>query len=483
MCSRTSDLAGTRRERVDLGAQRPQPARAAPRPRVVGAEHRAVDRRTSRRPRRKSGSSGIGGSRSARNEVVTSSGAPGAQAAHSRSTGSIAVEVPDHHPGVRRPDVVHAELQRGDHAEAAAAAAHGPEELRVRGGVGADERAVADHDLDGGEAVGGQAELAGVPADAAAERVAGDADVGGASRAARPGRGRRPRRRPAPRRRRPRPGRCRGPGRRSRCSSRRCGRRRRRRGPGRRAGRRCGRCSAGRPAGRCSAAARTTAETSAAVRGTATAAGRWSTATFHGRRGGVVAGVPGQVDAAADQAAQGGGGPVGGRSVRRTSVRSMVMVRTPCRFGGIRAVHGRLVRGALGSRLGTSDLGRRRGRAAPPSLCCARGGGGPRPGRGRRWTGARSTSARPSSARWSPRSPSPAAGRSRSTRSSTCSGATPPPPGVTATLQAYVAAAAPGAGARPAAAGAGHGAGHRRPRLRAAGARRRPRRRASSSRP
>ena len=54
------------------------------------------------------------------------------------------------------------------------------------------------------------------------------------------------------------------------------------------------------------------------------------------------------------------------------------------------------------------------------------------------WTARRSTSARPSSGRWSPRWRSPAAGRSRSTRSWTCSGTTHAPPGVTATLQAYV---------------------------------------------
>ena len=45
--------------------------------------------------------------------------------------------------------------------------------------VGADLGAVAEHQLDGGDAVGGQAELPGVPPDAAAEGVADDADVGG----------------------------------------------------------------------------------------------------------------------------------------------------------------------------------------------------------------------------------------------------------------------------------------------------------------
>ena len=44
-------------------------------------------------------------------------------------------------------------------------------------GVGADQGAVGDDDLDRGQVIGGQAQLAGVPAGAAAERVAGDADV------------------------------------------------------------------------------------------------------------------------------------------------------------------------------------------------------------------------------------------------------------------------------------------------------------------
>ena len=67
-----------------------------------------------------------------------------------------------------------------------------------------------------------------------------------------------------------------------------------------------------------------------------------------------------------------------------------------------------------------------------------------------------------------------AAGRSRWTRSSTCSGATHAPPGVTAHAPGLRLAAAPGAGAGPAAPRAGHRAGDGRARVRAAGARRAP---------
>jgi hypothetical protein len=81
--------------------------------------------------------------------------------------------------GVDRRDRVKVELERRDDAEvAAAAAAQPPEELRLRARVGADELAVTGHQLDRGDAVRGEAVLARVPADAAAERVAGDSHVG-----------------------------------------------------------------------------------------------------------------------------------------------------------------------------------------------------------------------------------------------------------------------------------------------------------------
>ena len=69
------------------------------------------------------------------------------------------------------------ELDRGHDAEVAAAAAQRPEEVRVVLGVGAHEPAVGGDELERGHGVGLQAVLAGQPAHAAAERVAGDPDV------------------------------------------------------------------------------------------------------------------------------------------------------------------------------------------------------------------------------------------------------------------------------------------------------------------
>jgi hypothetical protein len=87
--------------------------------------------------------------------------------------------VPHQHAGVGGRDREQPELQRGDHAEAAAASAQRPEQLRVGVGVGAHLAAVAQHQLRGRDVVGRHAELAGVPAEAAAERVPHHADVGG----------------------------------------------------------------------------------------------------------------------------------------------------------------------------------------------------------------------------------------------------------------------------------------------------------------
>ena len=70
------------------------------------------------------------------------------------------------------------ELQRGDDAEVALAAADGPEQLGL--GVGADpaQPAVGGDDLDGGHVVGREAVLATQRAHAPTERVADDPDVG-----------------------------------------------------------------------------------------------------------------------------------------------------------------------------------------------------------------------------------------------------------------------------------------------------------------
>ena len=83
-----------------------------------------------------------------------------------------------HQPaGVSSLDRVELELHRGHDAEAPAAAAQRPEQLGLVVGVGADVAAVGGDELDRGDAVGGEAVLAAEPADAAAERVADDADV------------------------------------------------------------------------------------------------------------------------------------------------------------------------------------------------------------------------------------------------------------------------------------------------------------------
>ena len=84
---------------------------------------------------------------------------------------------PDEHPGDEGVDAVEGDLDRDDDAEAAAAAAQRPEEIGVLHGVGTDERAVGGDELDGEHALGREAVLAREPADAAAERVADDADV------------------------------------------------------------------------------------------------------------------------------------------------------------------------------------------------------------------------------------------------------------------------------------------------------------------
>ena len=73
-------------------------------------------------------------------------------------------------------DRVELELEAGDDAEVAAAAAHRPEQVRVRVLAGGDLAAVGRDDLDRHERIDGQAVLAHQPADPATERQAGDAD-------------------------------------------------------------------------------------------------------------------------------------------------------------------------------------------------------------------------------------------------------------------------------------------------------------------
>jgi hypothetical protein len=73
---------------------------------------------------------------------------------------------------------VEAELEVGDHAEVAAAAAHPPEQLGMLPPVGPQPPSVGRDQLHRQQVVAGQAVLAHEPADAAAEREAGHAGVG-----------------------------------------------------------------------------------------------------------------------------------------------------------------------------------------------------------------------------------------------------------------------------------------------------------------
>jgi hypothetical protein len=69
-------------------------------------------------------------------------------------------------------------LKGGDHAEVAAAAPDGPEEVLVLTGIDVAELAVGGDDVGSNEVVAGQAVPARQPADAAAQGEAGDAGVG-----------------------------------------------------------------------------------------------------------------------------------------------------------------------------------------------------------------------------------------------------------------------------------------------------------------
>ena len=85
------------------------------------------------RPRIGSGISGSGGSCRMRNDVVTSSGASSDQAAQRVRTRSAWRPVPGQHAAVGGGDRVELELELRDDAEVAAAAAQGPEDVRVGG--------------------------------------------------------------------------------------------------------------------------------------------------------------------------------------------------------------------------------------------------------------------------------------------------------------------------------------------------------------
>jgi hypothetical protein len=89
-----------------------------------------------------------------------------------------AVEREEQRPGVELVDGMDGELDRGHDAEVAASAAERPEQVGVMLVVGSHEGPVGGHELERGDSVRLQPVLAGQPAHAAAQRVAGDPDVG-----------------------------------------------------------------------------------------------------------------------------------------------------------------------------------------------------------------------------------------------------------------------------------------------------------------
>ena len=85
---------------------------------------------------------------------------------------------PEQHARVELANREQLQLERGDDAEATAAAAQRPEQVGLAVGVGAELAAVRGNHLGGPDAVGGQPVAADHPARAATERVAGHAHVG-----------------------------------------------------------------------------------------------------------------------------------------------------------------------------------------------------------------------------------------------------------------------------------------------------------------
>ena len=129
-------------------------------------------------PRMRSGIGAMSGSWRMRPTEVTSSGAVRVQAAQRVQDLLRALPGEDQPAGVGALERVHAELERGDHAEVAAAAAQRPEQV---GSCSASARTTSPSIVTSstrGQRVRGQAVQPGQPADAAAQRVAGDADVG-----------------------------------------------------------------------------------------------------------------------------------------------------------------------------------------------------------------------------------------------------------------------------------------------------------------
>ena len=184
-----------------------------------------------------------------------------------------------------------------------------------------------------GDAVGGHPELPGVPADAAAERVADHADVGGgAVQRGQAVRARPPRRRRATAR-RPRRGRSGAPASIVDAGHRRGAQQHRRR-RGRRAGRRCGRCPAVRRAARRRRRRGRPRRPRRRWRGRRPRRGAGRRATFQGIRAASYPGSPGRWTAPRAQPAQPGGAgcSAGGRSGGRPRNRR---TRWSCVFSSI----------------------------------------------------------------------------------------------------------------------------------------------------
>ena len=106
--------------------------------------------------------------------VDSSSGAASAAAMKPATVSGVAGRMSM--PPTTWPTSCETELEAGRDAEVAAAAADGPEQIRVRLGVDAQERAVRGHDLSRQQAVDGQAVACAQVADAATQGDAADAD-------------------------------------------------------------------------------------------------------------------------------------------------------------------------------------------------------------------------------------------------------------------------------------------------------------------
>ena len=175
MCSRISDAAGTAANVSISGSSARKPARI-PFACILAAEHGAVD--DDHLP----AAQDLGDVRQ-RRDLQQAGGRADLVRRRPRPLGVVrqdllgALPRPDHHPGHELVDGIEGDLDRDDDAEAAAPAAQRPEEVGVLVAVGAQEGAVRRHDVDADDAVGGEPMLAREPADAAAERVADDADI------------------------------------------------------------------------------------------------------------------------------------------------------------------------------------------------------------------------------------------------------------------------------------------------------------------